>query len=60
MSEKDRELLLHALDVAEYNTLRRKAMLNEKVVKADENGDAILVSAREVFTSLYNEPVPAF
>lgn len=35
-------------------------MLNEKVVKADENGDAILVSAREVFTSLYNEPVPAF
>ncbi len=45
---------------AEYRTLRRKAMLNENVVHSDENGNPILVPAREVFTKLYNEPVPTF
>lgn len=54
------EKLIKALEVAEYQTLKRKAMLNEDVVHSDENGKPILVPARKVFTELYNEPVPAF
>lgn len=54
------ELWIKGLELAEYRTLRRKAMLNENVVHSDEEGKPILVPAREVFTKLYNEPVPAF
>lgn len=54
------ELWTKGLELAEYRTLRRKAMLNENVVHSDENGNPVLVPAREVFTKLYNEPVPTF
>ena len=54
------ELWTKGLELAEYRTLRRKAMLNENVVHSDENGNPILVPAREVFTKLYNEPVPTY
>lgn len=52
--------LTQALDIAEYRTLRRKAMLNENVVHSDGDGKPLVVPAREVFTKLYNEPVPTF
>mgnify|MGYP003296364604 CR=1 FL=1 len=52
--------LIKALEIAEYQTLKRKAMLNENVVHSDENGNPILVPARQVFVELYNEPVPTF
>ena len=58
MSSEERERILKGLEIAEYRTLRRKAMLNENVVQSDENGEPILVPAREVFVKLYNEPVP--
>lgn len=54
------EKLVKALEIAEYQTLRRKAMLNENVVHSDKEGKPMLVPAREVFTKLYHEPVPAF
>lgn len=60
MSEEERNKLIKALEIAEYQTLRRKAMLNENVVHSDENGKPILVPARKVFVELYNEPVPTF
>ena len=49
-----------ALEIAEYKTLKRKAMLNQTVVQCDEDGNIIYVPAREVFVKLYNEPVPEF
>lgn len=49
-----------ALEIAEYKTLKQKAMLNQTVVQSDENGNIIYIPAREVFTKLYNEPVPEF
>ena len=60
MSEEDRKKLIKGLELAEYRTLRRKAMLNENVVQSDSNGKPIIVPAREVFTKLYNEPIPSF
>lgn len=60
MPEEERNILIRALEKAEYQTLRRKAMLNENVVHSDENGNPILVPARRVFVELYNEPVPEF
>lgn len=60
MSENERNLLIKGLELAEYRTLRRKAMLNENVVHSDADGNPILVPAREVFVQLYNEPVPTF
>lgn len=60
MSSEERDLIIKGLELAEYRTLRRKAMLNEKVVHSDENGHPILVPARDVFVKLYNEPVPMF
>lgn len=60
MSENERNLLIKGLELAEYRTLRRKAMLNENVVHSDADGNPILVAAREVFVQLYNEPVPTF
>lgn len=58
MTDEEREKLIKGLELAEYRTLRRKAMLNEYVVHSDEDGKPFLVPAREVFTKLYNEPVP--
>ena len=60
MSNEERALMMHALEVAEYRTLRRKAMLNENVVHSDANGKPMLVPARDVFVQLYHEPVPMF
>ncbi len=54
------ETLDRALEIAEYKTLKQKAMLNQTVVQSDENGNIICIPAREVFTKLYNEPVPEF
>ncbi|MBR4326046.1 MAG: hypothetical protein IKP73_11025 [Bacteroidales bacterium] len=60
MDNQDKELLKKALEIAEYKTLKQKAMLNQTVVQSDENGNIIYIPAREVFTKLYNEPVPEF
>ena len=60
MSIKERNKLIEGLKLAEYRTLRRKAMHNEYVVHSDTQGKTMLVSAREVYTQLYNEPVPTF
>ncbi len=60
MDNQDKELLKKALEIAEYKTLKQKAMLNQTVVQNDENGNIIYIPAREVFTKLYNEPVPEF
>jgi hypothetical protein len=60
MGNKENELIHRALEVAEYETLKKKAMLNQTVVQSDENGNVIYVPAREVFVKLYNEPVPEF
>ncbi len=60
MSEEERNILIKGLEYAEYQTLKRKAMLNEDVVHSDVNGKPILVPARKVFVELYHEPVPVF
>jgi hypothetical protein len=60
MNNQEEELLKKALEIAEYKTLKQKAMLNQTVVQSDENGNIICIPAREVFTKLYNEPVPEF
>ena len=60
MSSEERKKLIEGLELAEYRTLRRKAMLNENVVHSDADGKPILVPAREVFVQLYHEAVPAF
>lgn len=60
MSNEERIRLIKGLELAEYWTLRRKAMLNENVVHSDAEGHPILVPAREVFVKLYIEPVPTF
>ncbi len=52
--------IIHALEIAEYETLKKKAMLNQNVVVENENGDPIVVPAREVFVERFNEPVPTF
>ena len=39
---------------------RKKKFLFSCVVQSDENGNIIYIPAREVFTKLYNEPVPEF
>lgn len=60
MSSEERKKLIEGLELAEYRTLRRKAMLNENVVHSDADDKPILVPAREVFVQLYHEPVPTF
>lgn len=60
MSDNEREVLIKGLEKAEYNTLRAKAMRNEYVIHYESDGNIIRVPAREVFTNLYNEPIPTF
>ncbi|MBR4678025.1 MAG: hypothetical protein IKO99_08475 [Bacteroidales bacterium] len=60
MSNQDKDLIKKALEIAEYKTLKKKAMLNQTVVQSDKDGNIIYVPAREVFQKLYNEPVPEF
>ena len=60
MSKQDNELMKKALEIAEYETLKKKAMLNQIVIQAGKDGRIVRVPAREVFQKLYNEPVPEF
>ena len=60
MSDEERELWLKALAVAEYETLKRKAMRNEMVVHSTEDGEIYEEPAREVFVRLYHEPVHTY
>lgn len=60
MSSEERERLIKGLELAEYRTLRRKAMLNENVIHSDSAGKPKIVPAREVFVRMYNEPVSTF
>ena len=52
--------LLRGLELAEYRMLRDKAMRNLTIIQGDEEHGWRVVSAREVFVKLYNEPVPTF
>lgn len=54
------EKLKKALEIAEYEMLRSKAMKNETIIQSDNNNGYREVSAREIFTQLYNEPVPSY
>lgn len=50
------ELWIKGLELAEYRTLRRKAMLNENVVHSDEEGKPILVPlAKFLLNSIMNQ-----
>lgn len=48
------------LELAEYRMLREKAMRNQSVIQGDGKGGVREVSARDIFTRLYNEPVPTY
>lgn len=54
------EELVRGLELAEYRMLRDKAMRNETIIQGDDEDGWREVSAREVFTKIYNEPVPTF
>jgi len=54
------EELDRGLKLSEYRMLRDKAMRNLNVIQGDGKGGWREVSARELFTRIYNEPVPAF
>ena len=54
------EKIDQALKIAEYETLKRKAMLNQNVVISGEDGHPKIVPAREFFVKRFNEPVPEF
>ena len=60
MSDADEQLLIKGLEKAEYETLKKKAMLNQTVIQAGKDGKIVRVPAREVFQKLYNQPVPEF
>ena len=55
-----REELIKGLELAEYRMLKDKAMRNQIVINSDGNGGVREIPARELFTKLYNEPVPQF
>lgn len=54
------EKILKGLELAEYRMLREKALKNEILIQSDDDGNVIKVPAREVFTKLYNEPIPTY
>lgn len=58
--KKLREQWTRGLELAEYRMLRYKAMRNQIVIHSDDKGNIISTPARELFTKLYNEPVPQF
>ena len=60
MSGNEYSILVQGLEKAEYNMLRLKAMRNEMVLQNDAEGNIVRVPAREIFASLYNEPVPTY
>lgn len=49
--------IIQGLQVAEYQTLRKKALLNETVVQTDDSGNVVHRPARDIFAELYNEPI---
>lgn len=55
-----REELIRGLELAEYRMLRDKAMRNQTIIQGDGGTGVREVSAREIFTQIYQEPVPAF
>lgn len=57
---KFNEELIKGLELAEYRMLRDKAMRNQIVINGDGKGGIVEIPARELFTKLYNEPVPQF
>lgn len=64
MSDKEKlqykQELRRGLELAEYRMLRDKAMRNLTVLQDDGSNGVREVSARELFTTIYNEPVPTF
>ena len=56
MRSADNELI----EIAEYETLKKKTMLNQIVIQAGKNGEIVRVPAREVFQKIYTEPVLEF
>lgn len=52
--------LVRGLKLAEYRMLRDKAMRNLTIIQGDGKGGWREVSARDVFTERYNEPIPNF
>lgn len=64
MSDKEKaiykETLRQGLELAEYRMLRDKAMRNMTIIQGDGATGWREVSAREVFTQIYHEPVPTF
>lgn len=60
MSDEERNLWIKGLELAHYNTLREKSKRNEMCVQLDNDGNIILVPARELFVKLYNEPAPTY
>ncbi len=64
MSSKEKqnyaESLRKGLELAEYRMLRDKAMRNLTIVQGDGERGVREVSARQLFASIYNEPIPAF
>lgn len=60
MSNEERELLIKALEIAEYKTLYEKAKKNEMVVHCTDDGVLYEEPARVVFERLYHEPYPTY
>lgn len=64
MSDKEKlqykQDLRRGLELAEYRMLRDKAMRNQTVLQGDGLVGVREVSARELFTTIYHEPVPTF
>lgn len=58
--KKFNEEVIKGLELAEYRMLRDKAMRNQIVITNFEDSGIREISARELFTRLYNEPVPKF
>ena len=49
--------IINGLQLAEYQTLRKKALLNELVIQTDNTGNVVRRPARDIFEELYNEPI---
>lgn len=60
MSDQEYEILVKGLEKAQYNTLRMKAMRNEKILQNDSAGNIVRIPAREVFKRIYKEPTPEY
>ncbi len=54
------DILKMALEYAEYEMLRDKAMKKEFIIQSDGNGGCRKVPATAVFEELFNEPAPSY